>query len=261
MSGADGPVRVGLDGEVAVVELARPERANCMDGPMFGALSDALDQVAETPGVRAVVLCGAGKHLCAGGDLDHPLFSDDDADSRRRQISQAYEVTNRMLDLQVPIVCAIQGRCAGAGLALVLSTDLRIAARSAVFSLDFVRLGVVPDMGLCWLLASTVGTGRALELAMTGDLMGAPQAHEWGIVTAVVDDGREREVAIERARALCAFPPGGLAAIRSLVRTAPFVDRHEAFRQEIDTMTELSATPDARNRLQAFRQRARGATR
>ncbi len=261
MSGADGPVRVELDGEIAIVELARPERANCMDAPMFTALSNAVDEVAAAPGVRAVVLCGAGKHFCAGGDLDHPLFSDDDADSRRRQITHAYDVTNRLLDLQLPIVSAVQGRCAGAGLALVLSSDLRIAARSAVFSLDFVRLGVVPDMGLCWLLASTIGTGRALEMAMTGELMGASQAQQWGLVTATVDDGTERQAAIERARALCAFPPAGLAGIRSLVRTASFVDRHEAFRQEIETMTRLSVADDTRDRLRSFRERARGAAR
>ncbi|HRE01431.1 MAG TPA: enoyl-CoA hydratase/isomerase family protein, partial [Ilumatobacteraceae bacterium] len=112
----------------------------------------------------------------------------------------AYGVTERLLDLPLPIVCAVQGRCAGAALAMVLSCDLRIATESAVFSLDFVRLGLSPDMGVCWLLGSAVGIGRALDFALSGELMDAQRALDWGIVTRVVPDGGERHASTPSRR-------------------------------------------------------------
>jgi 2-(1,2-epoxy-1,2-dihydrophenyl)acetyl-CoA isomerase len=252
-------VQVTVDEGVATVELNRPQRANCMDGPMFAAISSALDAVKAMPEVKSVVLCGAGRHFCAGGDLDHPLFSDDDRASRRRQIEDSYEVTSRLLDLPLPVVTAVQGRCAGAGLALVLGSDIRVASRSAVFSLDFVRLGLVPDMGVCYLLASSMGTGRALDLALTGELAPAERLFEWGVISRLVDDGDERAAAMRVARQLAKHPPAGMARIRSLVRTASYLDRREAFELEVSTMTELTASDDARAQLQAFRERARAA--
>lgn len=247
------------DGGVAVVEMNRPERANSMDADMFPALAAALAAVAGDADVRAVLLCGAGRHFCAGGDLDHPLFDDDDEDSRRAQIEAAYAVTDQLLDLPQPVVVAVQGRCAGAGLALVLGGDLRIATTDAIFSLDFVRLGLAPDMGVCWLLAPAIGTGRALDLALSGELLGAARAAEWGIVSRLVEPGEERTAALQLAHRLAAQPPGGMAAIRRLVRTAPAVERQAGFAMEIDVMTRLAASTDARERLDAFRNRTRDA--
>lgn len=257
----DSLVEVTIDGDVAVLALNRASRANAMDASVFVALSEALDQMRDITSIGAIVLCGNGRHFCAGGDLDHPLFHEDDTVVRRNQIAEAYEVTNRLLDHPLPIVSAIQGRCAGAGLALVLGTDIRVAAATAVFSLDFVRLGLVPDMGLCWLLASTVGTGRALDLALSGELIGAEQALAWGLVSRLVEAGDERSTALAIAHQLAVHPPAGMTDIRRLVRAAPFVDRHVAFSDEIETMTRLTATSDARERLQAFRDRGRATTR
>lgn len=257
MDGYEGLVQVELMGNVAVMELARADRANSMDGAMFAAMCAALERLGDHTQARAIVLCGRGRNFCAGGDLDHPLFSEDDEPRRRAQIAAAYEVTTRLLDHPLPIVAAIQGRCAGAGLAVALSTDVRVGARSAVFSLDYVRLGLVPDMGLCYLLASTVGTGRALEIAMTADLFNATRAQELGVLAHVVEDGSERATALEIAGRLAAHPPLGLAGTRRLVRAAPWMDRADAFAAEIDVMTTLTASPDSRARLEAFRERQR----
>lgn len=258
---AEPAATLAVDGEVATIALTRPDRANSMNAQFFADLGRLLDEVGGRSDIRSVVLVGEGRHFCAGGDLDHPLFDEDDDALRRAQIEDAYVVTQRMLDLPQPVVCAVQGRIAGAGLALVLSSDLRVAAESAVFSLDFVRLGLAPDMGVNWLLASTIGTGRALDFALTGDLIRAAQAHEWGIISRVVPDGEERAAAHALAVQLAGHPRAGMAAIRRLVRTAPFMDRAAAFDDEITTMTRLSASADARARLAAFRARAREAKR
>ncbi|MCU1504755.1 MAG: enoyl-CoA hydratase [Ilumatobacteraceae bacterium] len=261
MTSDDDEVVTTREADVAIVELNRPGRANSMGPAIFPALAGALRALAGDASVRSIVLCGAGRHFCAGGDLDHPLFDEDDEVLRRQQIVAAYEVTQQLLAQPQPIVTAVQGRCAGAALALVLASDLRVASRAAVFSLDFVRLGLAPDMGVCWLLAPAIGTGRALDLALTGEPMSASQAHEWGIVSRLVDDGEERSTALALAHALAAHPPGGMAAIRQMVRTVPFASREAGFRTEIDTMTRLAASVDARDRLQQFRVRSRGAAR
>jgi 2-(1,2-epoxy-1,2-dihydrophenyl)acetyl-CoA isomerase len=224
-------------------------------------MSAALRDVAADESIRAVVLAGEGKHFCAGGDLRHPLFDEPDADARLPQIRAAYDVTEQLLDLEVPVVCAIQGRVAGAATALVLASDIRVAAPSTVFSLDFVRLGLSPDMGVCWLLTPAVGTSRALEMALTGDFVDAEAALAWGLVSKVVDEGRQREVAIETAQRLAQHPRAGMAAIRRLVRTAHTMPRAEGFAAEIDSMNSLIATADAQGRLADFRSRAgRGAS-
>ena len=245
-----------VDG-IATIELARPSRANSLDPAMFTELSEALDCCATTDGVRVIVISGRGKHFCAGGDLDHPVFDADGPDERRRHLEPAYDVTTKMLDASAPIVVAVQGRCAGAGLALVLASDLRIASASATFSLDFVRLGLVPDMGVSWLLGQAVGTARALDLALTAEVIDADTAMEWGIVSRVVADGAQLGAAMDLARSIAEHPPGGLQAARRLVRSGPFAGRSAAFEQEISAMNELIPTTDAQARLQAFRDRRR----
>ncbi|MGD9995551.1 MAG: enoyl-CoA hydratase/isomerase family protein [Ilumatobacteraceae bacterium] len=257
----DDPISVSRDGAIATVLLDRPQRANAMDARFFESMSAALRGIATDESIRAVVLAGEGKHFCAGGDLRHPLFDEPDADARRPQIQAAYDVTEQLLDLDVPVVCAIQGRVAGAATALVLASDIRIAAPSTVFSLDFVRLGLSPDMGVCWLLTPAIGTSRALEMALSGDFVDAETAHAWGLVSKVVDEGGQREVAIETAQRLAQHPRAGMAAIRRLVRNAHTMPRAEGFAAEIRSMNSLIATADAQGRLAVFRSRAtRGAS-
>ena len=253
-------ITIDIDDNVATLSLNRADRANAMDGPFFAALCESLDSVGGRADVKVVLLRGEGRHFCAGGDLDHPLFSDDDAESRRRQIAEAYAVTTRLLDLAVPVVCAVQGRCAGAGLALVMSADVRVAADTAKFSLDFVRLGLSPDMGTGWLLASAVGTGRALDFALTGEVIGAQQALDWGIVTRLVPETDLLDTATALARRLADHPRGGVEAIRRLARGLPNMSRGDGFEAEMIEMVRLTATPEARQRLDAFRTRARAAT-
>ena len=250
-------VDVAFVDDIARIELARPSRANALDRKMFTELSEALGRCMTTDGVRAIVLSGRGNHFCAGGDLDHPVFDADGPDERRRHLEPAYDVTTKMLDAPVPIVVAVHGRCAGAGLALVLASDLRVASRSATFSLDFVRLGLVPDMGVSWLLGQAVGTARALDLALSADVIDAETALQWGIVSRVVDNGTELDAAMDRARSIAEHPFGGLQAARTLVRRGPFVARSTAFENEISAMIDLIPSPDAQDRLQAFRQRRR----
>lgn len=251
-------VVLAVDDGVAIIELARPSRANALDVDMFTELGAALDRCTSDGEIRAIVIAGRGRHFCAGGDLfGHPVFSTADPEERREHLRPAYAITARILDAPVPVLTAIHGRCAGAAVAMVLASDLRIGATSSTFSLDFVRLGLLPDMGLCWLLGRSVGTGRALDLALTAEVLDAATAHEWGLLSRVVEEGAHVETAVELARSMAEFPPGGLRTARKLVRDAPFLDRDEAFGTEIESVVELVGSPDAQARIDAFRNRTR----
>jgi 2-(1,2-epoxy-1,2-dihydrophenyl)acetyl-CoA isomerase len=251
------PVSVSIQNGIAHLRLTRAERANAMDAATLQALADAVLEVRSLDGLRVLVISGDGRHFCAGGDLSHVLFDETDPERRLAHINVAYRVTERLLDLDVPVIAAVHGRCAGAALALMLAADLRVAASSTTFSLDFVRLGLLPDMGLCFLLAPAIGTGRALELALTAQVIDAEQGLAWGLVNRVVPDGHELDIALELADRLRRLPPGGLAAARSMVRTAPFQPRDAAFAAEAGRMNDLIPSDDAQRALAAFRSRAR----
>ena len=254
---SDASVVVDVADDFAIIELARPARANALDAATFLELGAALDRCTADSGIRAIIVAGRGSHFSAGGDLDHPVFSAADRDERRQHLQPAYEVTARILDSPVPVVAAVHGRCAGAALAIVLASDLRVGASSSTFSLDFVRLGIAPDMGVCWLLGRSVGTGRALELALTADVIDASTALQWGLLSRVVENGAQLEAAKDIVRSFVEFPPTGLRAARKLVREAPFLDREQAFAAEIDAVADLVASPDAQARFDAFRNRKR----
>jgi enoyl-CoA hydratase/carnithine racemase len=255
MGEAATAVGVTDDDGVAVVMLQVPERANALGPALMAALLDTLGSLPRRGEVRAVVLAGEGRNFCAGGDLDHPLFDEPDPSARLAQIEAAYGITEAILDLDVPVVAAIHGRCAGAGLALALAADLRVAAASATSSLEFVRLGLVPDMGLCWLLPAAIGGSRALELALSGEVVDAGTAGEWGLVNRVVPDGTHVDAATAWCRQVAGFPAGGLAATRRLLRTAARLERPYAFQEEAGVMNSLIATADSQARLRAVRTR------
>lgn len=242
---------------IASIELTRADRANSLGPEMFAELARAFDEVAGWSDVRVIILSGRGRHFSAGGDLDHPLFSTSDRQARRNLVVQAYEVTSRILDSEAPVVNALHGRVAGAALAMALACDLRVAAESTIFSLDFVRLGLAPDMGVSFLLGSAIGTGRALEFALTGDLLDAPTALEWGLVSRVVSDGQEIATAQSIAQQIAQHPPAGLRETRQLVRRGPHLERSVAFENEIDVLTDLALSDDTQARLHAFRNRVR----
>ena len=240
---------------IASIELARPDRANALGPEMVSDLATALDACLGEPETRVLVLSGQGRNFCAGGDLDHPLFSEQDPGRRRDMIAAAYALTERLLDSRVPVVTAIHGRCAGAALAFVLASDVCVATESATFSLDFVRLGLAPDMGVSWLLGRTLPTKHAIELALTAEPIDAQTAVRWGLVSRVSADGTHVEEAMQLAATLATHPAGGLAAVRGLVRQSRDLPREEAFRAEIETMEALIETPAAQERLRSFRER------
>ncbi len=202
----------------ALITLNRPERLNAMTAELVGTLHDRLDDVADDPSVRVVVLTGAGRAFCAGLDLTGYGTPAATVDPSSGPVGVAMATQEEIAGLVVhlrrvpqPVVAAVNGAAAGGGLALVLGSDVRLAAASARFSAAFIRIGVSGcDIGTSWLLPRLVGAGAAHEMMLTGRLVEADEAERRGLVLEVVDDGALLDRAMAEARLILANSPLGV---------------------------------------------------
>lgn len=245
---------VERSGPVVTLVLNRPERRNALGPEIVSALLDALDDIDSDPDVRAVILTGAGPAFCAGGDLRSPLFSAATSAERSAIIAPGYELTRRLTQLAVPVVAAINGPCAGAGVLLACLCDVRVAATDARFSLDFVRVGLLPDMGLTHLLPRIVGRSWAARLTLLGDRVDAEQAHRISLVTDLATPESLRATAGELALRLAALPPLAVATIKREIVDAPERPFQYALDHEAAELNTLVASADCAEAVDAFLQ-------
>lgn len=247
----DGVVLLERHGGVAVVTLNRPEVSNAADLGLASAFRETVDAV-RTSGARAVLVAGAGARFCGGGDLAAMLASDD-RPAYVRRIADTFTAALRDLsELPVPVVAAVHGAVAGAGLALMLSADLVVAARGTKLLMAYAAVGLTPDCGVSWLLPRAVGQQRALELALTGRALTADEAHGWGLVTRVVDDGAHLDEGLALATQLADGPSHALGQAKRLVRSSFEVVRERSGVDEAETIERAVATPEAVALIDAF---------
>lgn len=214
-------VRIGMDGDLALVTLARADRHNGMDLAMLDAVRAAARDVARRPGVRAVILHGDGPSFCAGLDVRSVLGNPPAALAAAASLfapgrNRFQEWSLAWRELPVPVIAAVHGNCLGAGLQLALGADIRVAAPDARLSVMEVKWGLVPDMGGTVLLRELVGIDVAKELALTGRVVTGVEARELGLVTRVA------AAPLEAARALAAEiatrSPDAVAAAKFLLQ-------------------------------------------
>jgi enoyl-CoA hydratase len=201
---------------VRVLALNRPDRLNAMTAELCEALHRALDDVAGDRSCRAVVLTGAGRGFCAGLDLQGygEAPGNEGDDPPRDRLANQEHMSRLVLRLRAtpqPIVAAVNGPAAGFGLALALGSDIRYAARSAVFRAAFLNIGVSNcDMATSWLLPRLIGASRAFELMLTARRVDADEAERIGLVAATVDDDALLDRALEAAGQIAAATPWGV---------------------------------------------------
>lgn len=246
-------VLVELANGVGVVTLNRPERLNAISVGWVEGLIDAFAFLGDADDVRAVVVRGAGRSFCAGGDLvGHPVFTADDDDERLAHVRRAYVVLHAIRALPAPVIAAVHGLCIGAGVSLALACDLRVAAADARFTLPFVRLGLLPDMGATVHLPHAVGMAKAMELSLLGDIVDASEAHRIGLVNRVVAEGQAFEEACTLAGRIAALSPHATTAIKASLYDLATRSRQDAFDEESATMARLLVTPESRAAVSAF---------
>lgn len=237
---------------VAHIELNRPEVSNAVDLPTAHALDEAISNAGADDSVRTVLLTGAGKRFCAGGDVASMVASDRDQAGYLQELAGALDgALQRLTALEKPVVGAVQGAVAGAGLGLMLSCDLVVAAPGTKFVIAYPGVGLTPDCGVSWLLPRAIGQQRALHLALTNTPIESEQALAWGLVTEV----GERDRADELAATLAAGSVFAFGQARRLIRGSWESDRASVGADEAQTIARAVQTPEAQQALAAFTRR------
>jgi len=240
-------------GAVTTLTLSRPETLNALVPAVFTELTAAID-TALAAGTRALVLTGAGRFFCSGADLAAGLGqAPSEKPDLGAMIDAHYNPFMRLLAaLPVPLITAMNGPAAGAGVSLALAGDIVVAARSAYFSLAFVNIGLVPDAGASWLLARSVGRARMLELCLLGEQLPAEEAKAAGLITRVVADGEVLATAQALAARLAAGPGLALGTIRRQVAFALDHGWEAVLAAERDNQRAMGHTADFAEAVAAF---------
>jgi 2-(1,2-epoxy-1,2-dihydrophenyl)acetyl-CoA isomerase len=242
-------VETSRDGGVLTVTLNRPDVLNALNTPMHAALQAALEEAADSS-VRAVVLTGAGRGFCVGQDLTEFREAPGDIGSRLRENYHPNVLAIR--DLEKPVIAAVNGAAAGAGLSIACACDIRIAADSASFVPAFINIGLIPDSGGTYFVTRLLGYARAFEWMTSGRKLSAAEAHGWGLVSEVVEADRLAERAAEVAAQYAALPTRGVGLTKRLFAEAAHNTLEEQLELEADIQTAATQTDDFREGVAAF---------
>jgi 2-(1,2-epoxy-1,2-dihydrophenyl)acetyl-CoA isomerase len=243
------------NGGVATVSLNRPDKLNAFDGQMHEDLHDALDSAASDDEVRCVVLRGEGRGFSAGADLRSEDLSRADGETPdlgaylRRTFSPS---VMKISGMDKPVLASLPGPVYGAGLGLALACDLRLAAESVKFSVAFIKIGLMPDAGVSFFLPRVVGLGRAIEMSMLGDAVGAEEARRIGLVNRVVPDEELEAETAELAGRLAAMPTTALASIKRTLCASFERDLASVLEAEAEGQAACGYTEDHAEGLAAF---------
>lgn len=221
-------------GSVAVLTLNRPGARNALDLELRQALSEALPRLRDDPAVRALVLTGAGGHFCAGGDIRAMGGGQGGTEvfEGRQRILAMQRWFDELVEMEKPVIAAVEGAAFGAGLSLALAADMVLAAPQASFCAVFARIGYVPDLGCMHLLPRAVGLARAKELVFSARVVDAPEALALGLVQRVVHAGTVLDAALALAARFEHAPAGALGIAKSVMNRAFESDRRSVYLQE-----------------------------
>ena len=233
-----------LEDGVATLTLNLPAKLNPIAKDLQAELRDALARVTDDKAVRAVVLTGAGKAFCVGADLsamhapgDGKTLGEETADWMQ---SLSHPLISGLCNLPVPVVCAVNGPAAGAGVGLALAADVTLAARSAFFYLPFLpKLGISPDLGCTWFIPRSIGRARAMGMALLDERVSAEKAAQWGLIWDCVDDALLLPEAQKVAQRLAKLPAHAVQEARSAFAASERHTLDEQMHYESERQREL----------------------
>jgi 2-(1,2-epoxy-1,2-dihydrophenyl)acetyl-CoA isomerase len=242
-------VETTRDGAVLTITLNRPDKLNAFDAATHKAFAGALKEAAD-PDMRAVVVTGAGRGFCVGQDLAELSEGDRDIGTLLRERWNRHVLGLR--GLEKPVLAAVNGAAAGAGLSLACACDLRIAADSATFVPAFVNVGLVPDTGGSWLVPRLLGYAGAFDWMCSGRKIDSAQALAWGLVSEVVPADDLLAQTQERARALAALPTRAIAMTKRLFERAAASRLEDQLELEAQLQVAATRTEDFAEGVAAF---------
>ena len=237
---------------IATITLNRPEVLNALNTRASDELGMAIEETGRDISIRVLVITGAGRGFCAGGDLkDLPLTPGDPAASQKT-LEEWHKILLSIRRLDKPVIAAVNGVAMGGGMDLALMCDIRIASENARFGEAYVRIGGVPDSGGTYLLPRLIGTARACELLLTGDILDAREAERIGLVNKVVPAEQLESATRELADRLAGGPPISMGQIKKAIYLTETQDL-ESDLHSIALMTSLNMeTEDAKEGVAAF---------
>src|SRR5436190_23581492 len=242
-------VETSHDGAVLTITLNRPDVLNAFNVAMHQALAAALEE-ARDPEVRAVVLTGAGRGFCVGQDLTE--FREAPGDIGDRLRSGYHPNVLAIRGLEKPVIAAVNGAAAGAGLSVACACDLRIASDSGTFVPAFINIGLVPDSGGTYFIARLLGYARAFEWMTSGRKLTAAEAHAWGLVSEVVEAEALAARAAEIAAEYAARPTRGVGMTKRLFSQAFTNTLEDQLELEAELQTAATQTNDFKEGVAAF---------
>lgn len=250
---------VTLEDKVATITLNRPEARNALSPELGNAFRQALMWVRDDDDVGAVLVTGAGKAFCSGGDVK-AMGARPAPDQPKPTVEQQFQelrtrhhgIAGALRNLRKPSIAALPGAAAGAGMAIALACDMRIAADSAFLSTGYARIGLSGDYGIAWLLSRIVTPAHARQLMLTSERVGAQRAYEIGLVNEVVPADELHSAAFNQARALAHGPQTAYAYIKDNLDEALEISHAAAIDREADRLLKSRTTQDHREAVQAF---------
>ena len=246
-------VRLDIDSGIATLTLDRPDKLNAMSDAMWDALLGHLGQIAGDDTVRAVILTGAGRAFCSGGDVDNMAKSD--IVSGRARSQRRHRVIMALYGLEKPVIAAVRGPVYGIGNALALACDLIVASETAKFSMAFKKVGVVPDGGALFFLTQYLGIAKAKELVYTARPVGAQEAFDLGIAIRVVPDGSLAEEVHALAREMAQSATYALALAKKMFQAMAVPALEQLMELETLASGIVRMTHDHKEGVAAFKEK------
>jgi 2-(1,2-epoxy-1,2-dihydrophenyl)acetyl-CoA isomerase len=236
---------------IATLTLNRPEKLNALAQESLDLFVTLLDQISDEGQARVLILTGRGRAFCSGADLSS---GDSDAPvARGGGLERGHNiVVERLRNLPIPVICAINGGAAGGGCGYALAGDIVVAARSAYFLQPFAKIGLVPDVGATWVLPKLIGKARATAMMMLGERISAETAAEWGMIWQVVDDAALESTSRAIAARLAAGPTVAFELMRRGIVDAMNQSLTETLEMERRHQRLAGLTDDHREGIMAF---------
>ena len=246
-------LRIDRHGSTLVLTFSNPGFRNALGPGMYVACIDAFDGIASDASIRAVVLTGADGMFCAGGDLNRLLENRGQPPQvQADSIDNLHRMTRAITGCTKPVIAAVEGYAAGAGMSLALACDMITAGTSARFVMAYVKVGLSPDGGGSWFATQALPRQTAAEMMLEGDAWPAARLHALGVVNTLVDDGKALDAAFEHAERLAALSPHALGRIKQLIAKAADVSLEHHLLDERESFVACLHHPDGGEAIAAF---------
>ena len=252
------PIDSEVQGNVLVVTNNDPATRNSIGFDAFDGMAAAVAQAREMPEVGAVVIVGAGDFFCSGGDIN-ALRQRVGADetTRRQGVNRLHAMIQMIRECPKPVIAAVEGGAAGAGVSMALACDLIIAARDAYFSLAYVKIGLTPDGGATASLSQALPRQLVAELCFTGDKVGVDRLHQFGVVNRLTEPGEALATALGMAAQLANGPAESITRIKQLTHSGQTNSFEDQLECEAERMSASFAGAEAKEGTTAFLEKRR----